>query len=134
MAVYNRQVQSSSEIISHLQFPSRLFADDDDSPAALQAFDEIDFEAKLKRFLKGVGHPRSRHIEDLFNSLGHTPTSQDRHDPLIRSRLFLQMMTGLELRPVGEDWALEVRVVLFSFQFVIHVRSCRLFTHIPLSD
>lgn len=112
-AVYNRQIDSPTEIISHLKFPSRPdTTDDDDTPAALRAFDELDFEAKLKRFLKGNGHPRTRQIDDLLSSLGHIPTPQDRHDPLIRSCLFLRMMTSLDLRPIGDTWSLEVRTAL----------------------
>lgn len=72
---------------------------------------EDSFQQKLSRYLKGTGHPDH---PDVRQVVGEVVFERDRHDPLLRARLFLQMMSGSDLLPPGDDWQLKVGVVGYS--------------------
>ena len=55
------------------------------------------FHERLEEYLNGVGHPDH---PDVRAVVGEARFLADANDPLLRTRLFLQMMTGSDLLPM----------------------------------
>ena len=64
------------------------------------------FRSLLHEYLRGSGHPDHPHVHAV---VPRSQLERDANDPLLRSRLFLHMMSGSDLVPVDSDWKLEVR-------------------------
>ncbi|TFK77715.1 hypothetical protein K466DRAFT_571306, partial [Polyporus arcularius HHB13444] len=64
------------------------------------------FRERLKAYLKGRGHPDHPDVHEL---IPEEIFMRDRDDPLLRARLFLQMMSGCDLVPPEGDWNLKAR-------------------------
>ena len=65
------------------------------------------FRSLLEGYLRGTGHPDHPHVHAVVPD---EHFARDANDPLLRSRLFLHMMSGSDLVPVDSGWKLEVRL------------------------
>ncbi|PIL31783.1 hypothetical protein GSI_06487 [Ganoderma sinense ZZ0214-1] len=116
-AMYNRRLENVDVLLQHIEFRSSLNAEtvatemqysdgDQVSEACWDIHYEHLVEEKFKRYLRGSGHPdhwfiRSMVSEDEFNAA--------RNDSLLRARSFLQLMTGSDLVPSGNEW----KIIIF---------------------
>ena len=66
---------------------------------------EQGFDARLRTYLQGVGHPNHPNV---VAAIGQQRFDRDANDPLLRARLFLHMMTGSDIVPLDPDWAIKV--------------------------
>ncbi|TFK81813.1 hypothetical protein K466DRAFT_604199 [Polyporus arcularius HHB13444] len=69
------------------------------------AYFEDVFEARLARYLTGLGHPNHPDVREV---IGDDMFARDSGDPLLRARLFLHMMTGSDLVPDDKEWLLKI--------------------------
>ncbi|TFK82464.1 hypothetical protein K466DRAFT_603651 [Polyporus arcularius HHB13444] len=63
------------------------------------------FKERLTAYLKGRGHPDHPDVREV---VGQEVFLRDQGDPLLRARLFLQMMSGSDLVPPEGDWKLKI--------------------------
>ncbi|TFK82278.1 hypothetical protein K466DRAFT_603805 [Polyporus arcularius HHB13444] len=103
-----------SLLIRHIEFKSALdrraaeqqSAHSEDMPdSSWDVIFEDAFKERVKAYLKGRGHPDH---PDVRVVVGEDVFVRDRDDPLLRARLFLQMMSGSDLVPPNGDWKLKI--------------------------
>ncbi|PIL36087.1 hypothetical protein GSI_01747 [Ganoderma sinense ZZ0214-1] len=114
-AMYNRRLSDVSVLLDHIEFRSNLdrvaiakaeeCSDADLSDEAWDIVYEDIFEARLKVYLRGVGHPNT---QDMRNIIPSAEFDAARHDHLLRARYFLHAMTGSDLVPAASDWKISI--------------------------
>ena len=116
--MYDKRLKSVQTLHNHLVFRSELAKGNVLEVAAtsevvpVEAWPiiwEHEVEDRLRGYLNGVGHPDH---PDVRAAVGEERFVREAGDPLLRARLFLQMISGNDLIPVTEDWELEVRQAL----------------------
>lgn len=113
-AMCNQRLEDPTLVISALEFrsphdPVAVNAACEASSVMLpEAWDihwEHEFALQLTKYLQGEGHPNH---PDVRLVVGEKRFVRERHDPLLRARLFLHMMSGSDLVPHGSEWKLKV--------------------------
>ena len=121
--MYNRRLDDVSILRSHIEFRSALdrdavLAEEEHSEAmevserCLDYYYEALFQDKLMLYLEGLGHPDHWFIRSVVSD---TDFEAGRHDPLLRARRFLQLMTGSDLIPIQDNWKLVVSLLACPF-------------------
>ncbi|KAH9934597.1 hypothetical protein B0H21DRAFT_699322, partial [Amylocystis lapponica] len=108
-AMYDRQIKGPDQIITRLEVSPSTGLDRE-----LQCFQRL-FELRLARYLRGMGHPRTR---DLVQSqlISDAQFLKAQNDPILRCQLFLMALTEKDTLPVGNNWSIEVRSLLFYIE------------------
>lgn len=116
--MFDRAVKKPEDVISDITFLKPLSASDPSSTNGLsweqeQLCQDL-FPLLLTRYLNGPGHPRGPPAQALDNAYNLTPAEMSTHqgDPALRSRLFLEAVTGTQLRRVGLLTSITVRCVM----------------------
>lgn len=98
----NQQLDDVEVLLDHLDFiPS-----EQPGKLAIDRVYEIEFADRVRKYLIGLGHPDHPSIRPM---IGDKRFEQEQHDPLLRARLFLQMLTGSDLVPRNPSYTLKVR-------------------------
>ena len=101
-------------LIQHIAFKSRFdlaaieqqsAQSEEMSTSTWDALFEDAFRSRLIRYLRGRGHPNH---PDVIEVVGQETFVREEQDPLLRARLFLQMMSGSDLVPIDKEWKLKV--------------------------
>ena len=108
------RLDSVDLLVHHLDFRSRLdraaveqesAQSEEMSNRTWDVLFEDAFRTRLIRYLYGTGHPNH---PDVVEVSGQAIFDRDRDDPLLRARLFLQMMSGSDLVPINKEWQFKV--------------------------
>ena len=124
-AMYNHRLENVETLISRIEYRSGVA-----NPAAVDeesrvknivsndAWDliyEFGFQKALTAYLRGHGHPDHRFIRDIVDD---AQFEADRHDELLRARLFLHLMSGSDLTPATDNWKIKVPSLHSTFYHV----------------
>lgn len=102
---YNRHIESPTVLLDgdHL-----LFAEKNGIPdqADIDAGFTAAFEASLRRYLQGKGHPNHRRIQDL---VGKDAIQRAAGDIGLRARMLMRTAHETDYVPLKDDWGITVR-------------------------
>ena len=114
----NRKVKDVGDVLLRLEFSripplpcTRLpLSPEEEAQERREELCQDIFEALLKRYLRGHGHPECPELRTVF---GLTPEhcAQVRSDATLRCQVFLHTLTSSPMLPVEPDWKLKVSPV-----------------------
>jgi hypothetical protein len=102
--LYNRHITDVQEILDRLSF----FTATDESEVNALVFDI--FQLRLKRYLVGVGHPKSL----KGTTISEEDFAKDIEDPLLHCCLFLLATSDSDLLPLDAEVKLEVCIQCYA--------------------
>ena len=113
--IYKLNVSHPEDIVSRLEFAYRSasgdeISDEEPSDANQELAQTLvrNLWDSFKRYLRGVGHPDHEFIR-VTKVISEEIMRRDAADALLRSKLFLEVISGSELLPVSEGAKLRVR-------------------------